>query len=167
MLAAKRASLPEIGRPTAAATRMSARTCMLGAQHPPYACGTSYGTILCVFGVGGTGGPTDDIGGASAETAASLFPVGGARLLRRKKRAARTMSAKPPTPPTTPPTIAPVLFELLVAAPEETLVALCVALELDAPVDDVAAEVDVEFTRSVALQCVKVLLFEDVWFKVA
>ena len=33
-------------------------------------------------------------------------------------------------------------------------------------VDDVAAEVDVEFARSVALQCVKVLLFEDVWFKV-
>lgn len=66
------------------------------------------------------------------------------------------MSARPPTPPTTPPAIAPALLELLVATPEDTFVALEVL------VDDVAADVEVAFATSVELQCVKVLLFEDV-----
>lgn len=101
----------------------------------------------------------DDIGGTSPEPAASLVAAAAARLLRRKKRAARAMSASPPTPPTTPPTIAPVSLEPLAAAPD-TLVALGV------PVDDDAAEVDVELARLVELQCVNVSLFEDVWFSV-
>lgn len=71
------------------------------------------------------------------------------------------MSASPPTPPMTPPTIAPVSLEPLLTAPD-TSVALGVL------VDDVVAEadVDVEFAMLVELQCVKVLLFEDVWFRV-